>query len=353
MFVCKRNFLLLVPVAFFSILFNTFCLNRKALSENNLIGSNEIRIDLDGFAQGTTWHITYYARDSVVTKRQVDSILMVIDSSLSIYKPYSTIVAFNNNNSGVTIDKHFRRVIEKSLETYEQTNGLFDITILPLVEAWGFGAQSFQEIPDSATIGNLLNCVSSKYLKLKKYQLSKLKPCVKIDVNGIAQGYTVDVIADFLEKKGTRNYMVELGGEIRVRGKKLPSTESFVIGIEAPSESQYDTSQLQKILVLNRGAITTSGNYRKYYESKGQKITHIIDPRTGYSSRNELISVTVFAKNAITADAYDNALMVMGLQKAFQFVEKRKDLAAYFIYHNPNGTVADTASSRFYKMIKQ
>lgn len=288
----------------------------------------------------------------MASKEQVDSILQVIDSSLSIYKPYSRIVAFNNSQSGITIDEHFRKVVEKSLDTYKQTNGLFDITVLPLVEAWGFGAKGFQKVPDSATIRSLLSCVGSKFLQLKKDELIKLRPCVKIDVNGIAQGYSVDVIADFLERKGISNYIVELGGEIRLHGKKLPESTSFKIGIEAPSDEDPEFAPIEKIITADSGAITTSGNYRRYYESNGKKVSHLMDPRTGYSVKNELISVTVYAKDAITADAYDNALMTMGLDVALKFVENRKDLAAHFIYHLPGGNVGDTASSRFYKLIQ-
>ena len=124
------------------------------------------------------------------------------------------------------------------------------------------------------------------------------------------------------------------------------------IGIEAPGEDNFQLSMISKIIVTESGAITTSGSYRKFYESEGKKISHLIDPRTGYPARNELISVTVYAKDAITADAFDNALMVMGLQKALQFVEQRNDIAAHFIYRTPNGAVADTASSRFYKLLQ-
>jgi FAD:protein FMN transferase len=311
-----------------------------------------IRVDLTGAAQGTTWHITYYGKYTAVRKMQVDSLLAVIDSSLSIYKPYSHIVAFNKSRTGITLDDHFRRVIEKSLETYHHTDGLFDITILPIVEAWGFGAEPIDTLPDSTTIRSLLTCVGSQYLELAGYQLTKLKPCVTIDVNGIAQGYSVDVIADFLEKNGIVNYIVELGGELRVHGKKQPGNEPFKIGIEAPSDNDFVSHPMEKILVVDSGGITTSGNYRKYYESKGKKISHLMDPQTGYSIQNEMISVTVYAKDAITADAYDNALMAMGLDKGMEFVEKRQDLAAYFIYHLPNGNTADTASSRFYNLIK-
>lgn len=310
-----------------------------------------IRVDLAGVAQGTTWHITYYGKDTVVRKRQIDSLLAVIDSSLSIYKPYSRIIAFNNSTTGITINDHFRRVVEKSLETYHQTEGLFDITILPIVEAWGFGAKSIDVLPDSTTILSLLNCVGSQYLKLDGYRLTKLKPCVKIDVNGIAQGYSVDEIAGFLEKNGIANYIVELGGELRVHGKKQPGSEPFKIGIESPFDNDFVSHPIEKILLVDSGAITTSGNYRKYFESKGKKISHLMDPRTGYSIKNEMISVTVYAKDAITADAYDNALMAMGLKKAMKFVEKRQDMAAYFIYHLSNGNIADTASSRFYDLI--
>ena len=243
-------------------------------------------------------------------------------------------------------------MVEKSLETYHQTDGLFDITILPIVEAWGFGAKTIDTLPDSATIRSLLTCVGSQYLKLDGYRLTKLKPCVKIDVNGIAQGYSVDVIADFFEKNGIVNYIVELGGELRVHGKKQPGNEPFKIGIEAPSDNDFVSHPMEKILVADSGGITTSGNYRKYYESNGKKISHLMDPHTGYSIQNEMISVTVYAKDAITADAYDNSLMAMGLDKAMEYVEKRQDLAAYFIYHLPDGNTADTASSRFYNLIQ-
>ena len=322
------------------------------ISLNNISTQSFKKIELSGVAQGTTWHITYYAEDTIVTKNHVDSILSVIDSSLSIYKPYSRIVAFNKSKTGIIIDEHFRKVVEKSLDTYRQTNGLFDITVFPLVEAWGFGPRPFKKIPDSATIRSLLACVSTRYLQLKTDTLLKLKPCVKIDVNGIAQGYTVDVIADFFEKNGINNYIVEVGGELRIHGKKQPANESFKIGIEAPSDDAFESSPLKKILVIDSGAVTTSGTYRKYYESNGKKISHIMDPRTGYSVQNEMISVTVYAKDAITADAYDNSLMLMGVEKALQFVEERENIAAFFIYQLPNGTIADTASSRFYKLIQ-
>lgn len=307
---------------------------------------------LSGTAQGTTWHITYYAKDSTVSKGQIDSILSVIDSSLSIYKPYSLISRFNAAPSGITIDSHFIKVIRESLVVYRQTNGIFDVTVQPLVQAWGFSAKKMNTLPDSATIRLLRNCVDSRYLSLEKDQLVKSKPCVTIDVNGIAQGYSVDVLAGFLEQQGIQDFIVELGGEIRVKGRRQPGGERMKIGIEAPGEDPFQLSMMQRIITIDSGAITTSGNYRRFYESQGKKISHIIDPRTGYPAQNELISVTVYAKNALTADAFDNALMVMGLQQAFAFIQARNDMAAYFIYRTPDGRIADTATRSFNQFFK-
>jgi thiamine biosynthesis lipoprotein len=289
------------------------------------------KIQITGKAQGTSYHITWYARDSTFGQQQIDSILAKIDTSLSIYNPQSLISKFNNSGKGVVMDAHLHTVFNKSMYTYRQTGGIFDITVQPLVQAWGFGPQKVNSLPDSATIKSLKTCVSSINLYTKGNTLLKKKPCTRIDVNGIAQGYSVDVIAGFLEAHGIQNYLVELGGEIRVKGFKQPGGEKMKIGIEAPGEDDFQLSMISKVIAADRGAITTSGSYRKFYESEGKKITHIIDPRTGYPTQNELISVTVYASDAITADAFDNALMVMGLKKALQFVERRKDLAAHFI----------------------
>jgi thiamine biosynthesis lipoprotein len=303
------------------------------------------KIQLNGTAQGTTYHITYYAADSVVRKKQIDSILNKIDSSLSLYKPYSLINQFNNSQDGLMVDGHFSKVVRKAQQVYKNTNGLFDITVYPLTAAWGFGPQKQDSMPDAAMIRKILPCVNSDLIYWKGNKLMKKKPCVKIDANGIAQGYSVDVLADFFEQNGIQNYLIELGGEIRVKGRK-PDNEKMSVGIETPGE-EADFSLIEKIVYLDKGAITTSGNYRRYYESNGNKISHLLNPKTGYSLQNELISVTVYAKDAMTADGYDNAIMAMGLIKGLAFVEKKKDLAAHFIYKKNDGTVVDTMSNRF------
>ena len=307
---------------------------------------------ITGEGQGTTYRVIYYSSDSILTRKQVDSIISKIDSSLSLYKPYSLINRFNQSDSGIVVDDHFLTVLQKSLLTFHETDGMFDITVQPLVQAWGFGTKPVRELPDSAAIRALKDCTGSQNLQVLANRVVKKKSCIKIDFNGIAQGYTVDVIAGLLDRLLVADYMVELGGEIKVKGRKKPGDEKMKIGIETPGDDDFQRGIMQKVIAIDEGAVTTSGNYRKYYESQGRKISHLIDPRTGYPVQNELISITVYAKDAITADAFDNALMVMGLENAIKFVEKRDVIAAHFIYRTQDGLLRDTMSTRFTRLIK-
>lgn len=308
------------------------------------------RFYFSGRAQGTTWHITYYAVDSVVGRKSFDSLLAVIDNSLSLYLPHSLVSKWNGSKKGIKADQHFRAVVKKGIDVFNDTEGFFDITVFPLTNAWGFGPVKPASLPDSQAIRDILPCVDSRLLKGKGKKFIKKKACVQLDPNGIAQGYSVDLLAELLEKKGVDDYLVELGGEIRVKGRKSPSGEKMTIGIEAPGDDPMEPV-INRIISLENGAVTTSGNYRRYQESNGARITHLLDPRTGYTLSNELISVTVVAPDAITADAYDNALMGMGLEKALKFVEARPELAAHFVYKRSNGEIADTVSSRFKPML--
>jgi len=308
---------------------------------------------LNGYAQGTSYHITYYAMDSLATSFEVDQILNGIDSSLSLYKSYSLICRFNNSDTGVVMDSHFKRVLTKSLEIYKKTMGMADATVMPLVQAWGFGVIPVKQFPDSTAIKNLMKCVGSEKLYIKNNTLYKTNPCVNLDFNGIAQGYSVDVLAEMLERKSILNYMVELGGEIRLKGKKWPSGEPIKIGIETPDDQDFQRFAMQKILVVDSGGITTSGSYRKYLKMDKRQISHLIDPHTGYPVVNELVSVTVCAKDAITADGYDNALMGFGLKKALDFIKNQDHMQAYFIYRDSTGKLRDTASVGFSKYFEK
>ncbi len=303
---------------------------------------------INGYAQGTTYHITYYAKKEKIVKTSIDSIFNKLNQSLSIYHPKSLISEFNASSTSVKIDKHLQAVVKKSLSIYKETNGQFDITVYPLVNAWGFGNEKVAQLPDSTKIREILTCIGSDKLVLDHTSLIKKIPCLKIDVNGIAQGYSVDVLAGYLEQQGINNYLVEVGGELRIRGRK-PNGDMMKVGIESPSETAFDEPVIRKKVAIKRGAITTSGSYRKYATSKDhqKKFSHLIDPFTGYPLQGSLISATVIAKDAITADGYDNALMAMTVEDALAFVRKKKGVEAYFIYLKPDGSVGDTASVGF------
>ena len=310
-------------------------------------GRKELReYSIHGYAQGTDYTVKYFAVDSIVTKRAVDSILSVIDSSMSLYKPYSAICRFNAAEDGLAIDPHFARVMRRSFDIYKDTQGKFDATVEPLVEAWGFGAKRVSSFPDSARVKELLNCVGMNNLSLKGNYLKKRKPCIRVDLNGIAQGYSVDVVAGYLLQKKISCFVVEIGGELRMKGPK-PDGSSLRIGIEGPAASAGAEPVIRHVVKINNGAITTAGNYRKYLQKGAKKITHLIDPQTGYPIENALISVTIYAKDAITADGYDSPIMAMDVNEAINFVNARKGMEAYIIYHRKDGSIADTLTKGF------
>jgi thiamine biosynthesis lipoprotein len=301
---------------------------------------------LHGLGQGSTYSILYYAVDSVVHQQAIDSILAVIDSSMSLYKKNSLINQFNASVHGIEIDAHFKKVMRKAFEIYKNSGGIFDVTVKPLVQAWGFGTSKRGAIPDSTTIEQILQHVGTDKLQLKNNFLHKNDSLVQIDLNGIAQGYTVDVMAAFLEQKNIKNYLVEIGGELMVKGKHPHTGKPFTIAAESPDEDVP-----QKVIALLQGAVTTSGNYRNYYSSGGKNISHLMNAKTGYPLQNEMISVTIVAKDAITADGYDNVLMGLGLEKSFAFLKKNRDMEAHFIYQNSDGAVKDTATAGFNKLL--
>jgi len=304
---------------------------------------------LEGFAQGTSYHISYYASEAVISSKAINTLFAELDSSLSIYKPYSLISQFNNSEKGIEMDHHLYKVVQRSLKIWKESEGIFDISILPIVETWGFGAKKHTYIPTDDAIKAAVACSGSDKIRIKGNKLIKDIPCLKIDVNGIAQGYSVDVLAKYLESQGIQNYLVEIGGEIRVKGRKQPGAQLMQIGIEQASENSMEEPVIQKIISMTNGAITTSGNYRKFIQNGSKKLSHLMDPKTGRPIDNEMISVTVRARDAMSADGYDNVLIGMGIEKAFAFLKKHKDLESYFIYQKEDGSVADTASTGFFR----
>ena len=312
----KKNLILLIT--FFLLL--TACTNKEV-------------IKIEGNAQGTTYHISYIAPDNKNYKRDIDSILKIIDLSMSTWVPNSIISKINDNDKNISVDNYFAEVFKKSIEVSEKTNGYFDITIAPLVNFWGFGATPKKTI-DKSKIDSLIQLVNYKMLKLEGNKIIKQNPKIQIDFNAIAQGSSVDILANYLENKGIANYLVELGGELKTKGRK--GDENWKIGIDTPNEKPTAENPLKAIIILDNKALATSGNYRKFYEENGQKFSHIINPKTGYPARQNLLSATVIANDCITADAYATAFMVMGLEQSKVFLEKNKELKleVYFIYND-------------------
>jgi len=298
---------------------------------------NTTLVTLWGEAQGTTYSIKYIEKDAVNFQTEIDSILKDIDNSLSTYIPVSIISRVNQGDSNVVLDKYFIDVFRKSVEVAERTDGAFDPTVAPLVNAWGFGFTQGASDVDSAIIDSIMNYVNYKFVLLGNNKITKDKPGVMLDFNAIAQGYTVDVLADFLDSKKIDNYMIELGGEIKARGKNQDE-KWWKIGVDKPLENSNER-EIEAVIELKNKALATSGSYRKFYEKDGMKYSHTIDPKTGYPVQHSLLSVTVVSNACMTADAYATAFMVMGMEKAMAFLKENKDLDldVYFIYSTEAG----------------
>ncbi|MFB5946970.1 FAD:protein FMN transferase [Albibacterium profundi] len=304
-----------------------------------------------GRAQGTSYHVSYYHSKEIVSKYQIDSILEQIDYSMSLYVPNSLITQFNKSSKAGKLDAHFSNVLQKAFLISKDTKGIFDITVEPLLDAWGFSAVRRDSLPTKEKIDSLLPFVGMGKLKLEGNRLVKKQAAVQINVNGIAQGYTVDVLADFLKEHGIRNFFIELGGEIRAEGRK-PDNSQFMIGIEGPLEKGISKVGIKHRIYLENMAVTTSGGYNQFVREDDKQYIHILNPTTGFPIESDILSITVLAKDAITADGYDNALMAMGMNEALRFLRNRPFIDAYIVYRTSDGIVQDTMTKGFKAIIK-
>jgi thiamine biosynthesis lipoprotein len=305
---------------------------------------------IQGFTQGTSYRITYQHPTEYNIQGCVDSLLRAFDLSLSAYEPESILSAINRNEE-VRTDTLFRTVFREAARVYQLTGGAFDITLGPVIDAWGFGPGQRMNV-DSALVDSLLQYVGMDKVALAGDSVIKSNPGVKINVNAIAQGYAVDVVSRFLDELGCWNYMVEIGGEIRTRGINRKGS-FWRIGVDRPDfGNMVPGQQLQAIISLNDRSLATSGNYRKFYEKDGVRITHTIDPATGYPRVSRLLSVTILTRDCMTADAYATACMVMGLEKAKAFIEGLPHTDAYFVYGNDAGTYQVWYTDRLRKYIE-
>ena len=301
-----------------------------------LIIKNEPPYHTDrGFIFGTYYNICYKSKENL--QHKIDSTLKSVDNSLSPFNKRSVITAINENRDTI-VDAQFSEVFALAQEISNATDGAFDITVAPLVNAWGFGFKQGITV-DSITVDSLLQYVGYKSVELTDSKVIKQHPQTMLDCSAIAKGYGCDRVARMLESYGVKDYMVEIGGEVVSKGKNNKSKQ-WSIGISKPTDDKSGTiNELQEILHISGKSVATSGNYRNYRYEDGRKLSHTIDPRTGYPVAHTLLSATVIANDCATADAYATAFMVIGIEKAIEIC-KQKEIDAYFIYSTPEGGIS-------------
>ena len=286
-----------------------------------------------GFVFGTSYHITYQCDSDL--QHSIEAELAKVDHSLSPFNPNSIITAINENKD-VEADAMFIEVYQKAMEVSQETDGAFDITVAPLVNAWGFGFKSGEQ-PSARQVDSLLQLVGYKKVSLEGHRIRKQDPRTMLDCSAIAKGFGADAVARLLRQREVKNFMVEIGGEIVTSGvnaQRLP----WKIGVTKPTDDSLSTSgELQTVLNVTDKAMATSGNYRNFYYKGGKKYAHTIDPKTGYPVQHSLLSATVLAPDCATADAMATSFMVMGLEKAKAVLERHQELMVYFIYADERG----------------
>ena len=281
----------------------------------------------EGLVFGTMYKITYQSKDNL--KKDIEAELQKVDNSLSPFNKQSVITHINNNDN-MQADSMFAYVFRLAKTVSADTHGAFDITVAPLVNAWGFGFKKSTGV-DSLIVDSLRQMIGYQKIDLQNNRIMKKDPRIMLDCSAIAKGFGVDAVARLLERKGIKNYMVDIGGEVVVRGKNS-KMNAWRIGINKPVDDSLSVNQeLQTVLAISDVGMATSGNYRNFYYKGGKKYAHTIDPRTGYPVQHSILSSTVIAKDCASADAYATAFMVMGLDSAKAFCEAHPELDAYFI----------------------
>ncbi len=294
----------------------------------------------EGRIFGTTYHITYQSDDNL--KKEIEETLKAVDQEFSMFNPQST-VALINEGKRPTLSDDFLEVYQLAQQVNEESDGAFDITVAPLVNAWGFGFKN-QQMPNNHQIDSLRRLVGMEHVSLAGAKGSQYvrfqRPRMMLDFSAIAKGYGTDRVARLLMSHDVANFMVEIGGEVYAKGnseKRLP----WRIGVSKPvDDPDNDAQELETVLNVTNQAMATSGNYRNFYYKGGRKYAHTIDPKTGRPVQHSLLSATVLAPTCAEADAYATSFMVMGLDKARQVLERKKQLKAYFIYQNAQGELS-------------
>lgn len=293
-------------------------------------GNDNQYLVTDGFTQGTTYHIVYSNEAGIELDSIVTNILLSVDSSLSVYNSSSVVSKVNRGESVVT-DSLFISVLDRSRNFYEMSGGLFDVSASALFNIWGFGFEERGEV-SSSMVDSALSISGMDKVHVEDGRVWFDEPGMTLNFNAIAQGYTCDVIAGEFDAMGVENYLIEVGGEIMSKGKN-PSGKLWSVGIDKPEEGNViQGADLQDVILISGRGLATSGNYRKFYKKDGEVFSHTINPLTGYPVRHNLLSATVIATDAMTADAYATWFMVIGLEEAIEIIEREAAVDAYLVY---------------------
>ena len=315
-------------------------------------------IRIQGQAQGTYYSIIYYDSQHRNLQTQIDSLLNQFDLTASLWVD-SSIISRVNSNADTIVNEMFYDLLIKSYALNEYTEGAFNCKIGTLVRRYGFGINNREDITD-AQIDSLLTLIQQdqsvcETINDSTFVVRHKTPEIEYDFNAIAQGYSVDMLAHMFNELGIHSYLIDVGGEVIAKGTK-PNGDNWSVGIERPAENKYDAQEVEVAINLRNKSVVTSGNYRKYYEKDGVRYSHTIDPATGRPVNHTLLSASVVSHESWYADAMATAFMVMGLDKALQFINDHSDnpdiLAAYFIYDD-NGELKTYATPQFQKLIKQ
>ncbi|MGC3945982.1 MAG: FAD:protein FMN transferase [Chryseolinea sp.] len=300
-------------------------------------------IRITGNSMGTTYHITYFDKRGRNFKKEVDSLLVVINRSISNYDPASEVSLFNRSDRGIAFGlPYLQEPLRVALKVYQASGGALDLTVMPLVNAWGFGPGTELQM-NQHRVDSIRQFVGFGKVLLKSDSVVKSDWRVQLDFGGVGQGYGADVLAQMLREKKISNYLIELGGEGVAAGRNLNTNHAWRIGILDPS-STLDNQFFKAYVSLPDGAFTTAGSYFNYREVDGKRYSHTIDPASGYPADRALLSVSVFAKDCLTADAWDTAFMVMGHEKTIAILREHPELQALLLYTEEDGSIATYAT---------
>jgi thiamine biosynthesis lipoprotein len=302
------------------------------------------KIVLQGLAQGSYYAVTYFDEQNRNFQREIDSIFHAVDMSVNLWVDSSVICKVNRNEE-VALDSIFIDNFNIAQEAARLSDGYFDPTISPIVAAWGFSNKTGDSITPQL-IDSLKQLVDYRKIRIESGKVVKENPAITLDFNAIAQGYTTDLIAQFLESRGIKNYLVDTGGEIMARGEK-PDGNPWIVGIEKPAENWDSDRILQTCIALRDKGLVTSGSTRKYVERNGKRYSHCIDPKTGYPVEHSVLSVTILAKNSVWADALASICMVMGMERSLPFIQSMDGVEAYYIFANEQNALETFATEGF------